>query len=330
MDGVVDTAASSDGKLPRSRRRTAARPDLYASQIRLAVLLMLCFAVLPGALLISVGILVLVFGHQAHDIVFGVMVLSLTATFVAGITATFMYVRRSTSLARLQTEFVQKVSHDLRTPLTSIRMFVETLQDGRLTDQAKIHECFDVLGEETDRLTAMVERLLRWASMEAGRRAFKPLRVDPSVVVHEAIEALHAQIKILHLEEKTQLKVDVPDGLPKIEVDVDAMSEALLNLLQNALRYTGEHKQLGVRVARGVDREVIITISDNGPGIAKHEQRKIFEQFYRVVDPANPNVEGTGLGLAIVHQVVRAHGGRIFVESDIGKGAAFHIHLPEA
>src|SRR5207244_1574250 len=177
----------------KPRLRTAARPDLYASQIRLAVLLMLCFAVAPGILLISVGILVLVFGHQAHDIVFGVLILSLTATFIAGITATFSYVRRSTSLARLQTEFVQKVSHDLRTPLTSIRMFVETLADGRFTDREKIQECLELLTEETARLEGMVQRLLRWASMEAGRKAFKLAPVHPRLLIDEALDALRAQ-----------------------------------------------------------------------------------------------------------------------------------------
>jgi two-component system phosphate regulon sensor histidine kinase PhoR len=309
------------------RRRTAPRPDLYATQIRLAGLLMVCFAVLPGALLITVGILVLVFGHQAHDIVFGVLILSLTATFTAGIIATFMYVRRSTSLARLQTEFVQKVSHDLRTPLTSISMFVETLADGRLTDRTKIQECLELLSEETGRLRGMVERLLKWASMEAGRKAYKLQSADVSRIVHEALDALQAQIKIQHLEENTQVIVEVADHLPMVEADAEAMTEALLNLLQNALRYTEAKKEIRVRCQRD-ERDVIISIADNGPGIAKHEHRKIFEKFYRVVDPANPNVEGTGLGLAIVHHVVRAHGGRIFVESDVGKGAAFHIHLP--
>lgn len=288
---------------------------------------MLCFAVLPGVLLVFVGILVLVFGHYTHDIVFGVLILSLTALFIAGITATFLYVRRGTSLARLQTEFVQKVSHDLRTPLTSIRMFVETLQDGRLTDPDKIRECLEVLSIETGRLSGMVERLLKWATMEAGRRAYKSSLVEPGALVRSAVDTLLTQWKIQGSDQKLELRVDVDEKLPEVEVDFDAMSEALLNVLQNAVRYTGEDKDIRVRCTHQ-DKEVIITIADNGPGIPKHEHRKIFEKFYRAVDPANPNVEGTGLGLAIVHHVVRAHGGRIFVESDVGRGAAFHIHLP--
>ncbi len=300
--------------------------DQYASQIRQLVALMLLFAVLPGALLISVGILVLVFGHKAHDYVFGTLILALAATLIAGITATFLYIRRGTSLARLQNEFVQKVSHDLRTPLTSIRMFVETLQSGKLTDPNKVNECLDVLATETGRLTSMVERLLRWASMEAGHRAYNPTRLPISRVVDQALKALDPQLKLLDGKAIVQ-RTPAPENLPPVDVDLDAMSEALLNLLQNALRYTPDDKRIQIRCELG-EKEVGVSISDNGPGIAKHEQSLIFEKFYRVVDPANPNVQGSGLGLAIVHHVVRAHNGRVTVDSDLGKGATFHIWLP--
>ena len=117
---------------PSSLTTGTKKYDKYASQIRMLVVLVLCFAVAPAALLLTVGVLVLVFGHQVHDTVFGVLILSLAATLIAGVTATVVYVRRGTSLAKLQAEFVQKVSHDLRTPLTSIKMFVETLQGGRI------------------------------------------------------------------------------------------------------------------------------------------------------------------------------------------------------
>jgi two-component system phosphate regulon sensor histidine kinase PhoR len=310
-------------------RRGAA--DVYAGQVRLLVVLVLSFAVLPGALLVSVGILVLVFGHQAHDIVFGVLTISLAATLIAGITFVFLYVRRTTSLAKLQAEFVQKVSHDLRTPLTSIRMFVETLQDGRLTDQGKIRECLEVLSAETLRLTAMVERLLKWASMEAGKRVYRLERVRTAGVIEQAIAGFERQVKLLELDGKVELERQIADSLPDVYADADAMSEALLNVLQNALRHTvvGKKRELRVRAVKR-DALVVISIADNGPGIPKHEQRRIFEKFYRVVDPANPNVEGSGLGLAIVHHIVRAHRGSIEVESDVGHGATFHIQLPAA
>jgi two-component system phosphate regulon sensor histidine kinase PhoR len=308
----------------------ARRYDKYAAQIRLLVVLVLCFAVAPAALLLTVGILVLVFGHQAHDYVFGILILALAATLIAGITATVVYVRRGTSLAKLQAEFVQKVSHDLRTPLTSIKMFVETLQEGRLTDKDKIEECLDVLSRETDRLTAMVERLLEWARMEAGKRVYELERVPVSRVIDAALQGVESQIKLTGLDAITHLHRELADHLPLIDVDPEAMSEALLNVMSNALRYTpADKKEITIRAAKR-DKDVVITISDNGPGIPQHEQSRIFEKFYRVVDPALPDVEGTGLGLAMVHHIVRAHRGRITVQSDVGKGAAFHIFLPAA
>lgn len=306
------------------------RYDKYAQQIRMLVVLVLCFAVLPGALLLTVGVLVLSFGNQVHDTVFGILILSLALTLIAGITATVVYVRRGTSLARLQAEFVQKVSHDLRTPLTSIKMFVETLQEGRLTDREKVDECLDVLARETDRLTAMVERLLEWARMEAGKRAYDVERTSVGTVVDLALEGLNALVKLSGLEGTTHVHREIADHLPLIDVDPEAMSEALLNVMSNALRYTPrDKKEISVRAIKR-DKEIVISISDNGPGIPQHEQTRIFEKFYRVVDPALPDVDGTGLGLAMVHHIVRAHRGRITVQSDVGKGAAFHIVLPAA
>jgi two-component system phosphate regulon sensor histidine kinase PhoR len=306
------------------------RYDKYAAQIRMLVVLVLCFAVAPGALLLTVGVLVLVFGHQVHDIIFGILILSLAATLIAGITATVVYVRRGTSLAKLQAEFVQKVSHDLRTPLTSIKMFVETLQERRLTDQTKVDECLDVLSRETDRLTGMVERLLEWARMEAGKRVYAPARVTVARVVDAALDGLESQVKLSGLEGVTHVQRELADELPLIDVDPEAMAEAFINVMSNALRYTPrDRKEIRVRAVKR-DKEVLITISDNGPGIPHHEQSRIFEKFYRVVDPALPDVEGSGLGLAMVHHIVRAHRGRITVQSEVGKGAAFHIILPAA
>jgi two-component system phosphate regulon sensor histidine kinase PhoR len=304
-----------------------AKYDKYAAQIRMLVVLVLCFAVAPAALLLTVGILVLVFSHQVHDIVFGILILSLAATLIAGVTATVMYVRRGTSIAKLQAEFVQKVSHDLRTPLTSIKMFVETLQDRRIADPAKVDECLEVLARETDRLTAMVERLLEWARMEAGKRVYRPERTPVASVVDAALEGLDTQVKLGGLETRTQVRRELAEGLPEVEVDPEALAEALLNVLSNALRYTGQTKEISVRAVQR-DKEVVITISDNGPGIPQHEQSRIFEKFHRVVDPALPDVDGTGLGLAIVHHIVRAHRGRITVQSEVGRGASFHIYLP--
>ena len=175
------------------------------------VVLVLCFAVAPGALLLTVGVLVLVFGHQVHDIIFGILILSLAATLIAGITATVVYVRRGTSLARLQAEFVQKVSHDLRTPLTSIKMFVETLQEGRLDRSRE--------GRRVPRRALARDRPpdRRWSSAcssgRAWRRASAPTIPSASRVarlIDTALEGLESQVKLSGLEGVTSCNARSP------------------------------------------------------------------------------------------------------------------------
>ncbi len=287
--------------------------------------LVIAFVFVPAALMLAVGILMLVYGSVARDYVFGVLILALVATTIAGSAATLAVLYREAQVARLQTDFVNKVSHDLRTPLTSIRMFVETLQLGRISDPARQSEALEIIADETARLSSLINRLLDWARMESGKRSYELRPQKVAAIVDAALQAFEPQ----RLSQPAEVTRSVDPALPEVRADPQALSEALLNLLNNAHKYTGPQKKIAVSASRN-GASVLIRVADNGPGIARREQKRIFDKFYRVRDPLQRPIEGTGLGLAMVKHIVAAHGGKISVESELGKGATFTIALPVA
>jgi len=295
-------------------------------KLRAVLPLLIGFVFLPAALMLTVGILILVYGSFARDYLFGSLILALVATTIAGSAATLAVIFREARLAKLQTDFVNKVSHDLRTPLTSIRMFVETLQMGRIQDAERQREALSIVAEETERLSRLINRLLDWARMESGRRSYDLVRQPVEPIVDAALQALGAMT--LHVPRVDVLR-DVSPGLPQVLADREALTEALVDLLANALKYSGDDKRIALR-AWATGPTVSLAVSDNGPGIAPREQKRIFQKFYRSQQALQRSIAGTGLGLAMAKHVVARHGGRISVESEIGKGATFTISLPAA
>ncbi|HHQ49456.1 MAG TPA: sensor histidine kinase, partial [Acidobacteria bacterium] len=217
-----------------------------------------------------------------------------------------------------------KISHELRTPLTSILMFAEMVSDGH-SDPSEQELCIEGIQREAYRLQVQIERLLEWGRMEAGQRRYERTRLDPGDIVEEAVEVFHGTAPGRDLP----IAVELSHPLPAIEGDRDALEDALLNLLGNAFKYTGEEKRIAVGAAAEGD-VVRLYVRDNGPGIPRREQRRIFQKFYRVDDRLSRAVEGAGLGLAIVHHVATGHGGRVEVDSEPGRGATFSILLPAA
>src|SRR5512133_1141300 len=293
-------------------------------KLRHVLPLVIGFIFVPAALMLTVGILILVYGSVARDYLFGGLILALVATTVGGTAATLAVLNREARVAKLQTDFVNKVSHDLRTPLTSIRMFVETLQLGRIQDPRKQGEALEIISEETIRLSALTNRLLDWARMESGRRSYQLQKEAVEPIVDAAIDAFAPQ----RLDQRVKLTRRVDPDLPSVMADRQALAEALLDLLNNAYKYTdGEEKRIEVRATRA-GPTVVLEVSDNGPGIPPREQKRIFDKFYRGAEPILRTIEGTGLGLAMVKHIVAGHGGKITVASDVGKGATFTIQLP--
>lgn len=279
---------------------------------------------LPTAVLSSVGILILIFQRAGFDIVFGILVLILTVVILTGGLILQGVLRAQARRVRLQTDFVAKVSHELRTPLASIRMFVDTLQSG-VQDDEEEKVCLDVISSETSRLTSMIERLLRWGRMEAGRRSYDLRPELASTLIGEALAQLEPQLKGAQVE----LKLDLPEVSPVVLADRQAMVEALLNLLSNSLKY-GTIDGLGEVTIRVTDtgRRVIIEVEDNGPGIPRQEQRRVFEKFYRGSSKLVAQSKGSGLGLAMARLIIKAHRGKIKVTSQSGEGARFVVDLP--
>ncbi len=232
--------------------------------------------------------------------------------------------RDVTEVRRLETvrrEFVANVSHELRTPLTSIRALVETLEAGAVDEPEIAMEFLGRIVGEIDRLNTLVEDLLDFARLEAGRTPLRLEYVDVGDVIRHGASRLVQQIERAGLE----LKLDLADDLPEMAIDVGRVEQVLINLIHNAIKFTPSGGMLYLRGWRE-NNTVYVCLKDTGIGIPEEEQSRLFERFYKS-DKARRS-EGTGLGLAIAQNIVRLHGGRISVQSTAGEGAEFTFTLP--
>jgi signal transduction histidine kinase len=247
-------------------------------------------------------------------------------TLITGVVITGRLIYEETRLSRLKTDFVSHMSHELRTPLTSIRLFIDTLKLGRATPDEQA-ECLDLLARETERLSEMIERVLGYARLKAGRRIFVQTPVDVSAIVDDAISAFRAQTIVLPQPKSFAIETDIAPDLAAIHVDHDAVVEALLNLLGNAWKYTGPEKRITVFARPGRRGRVMVGVQDNGPGLAKQEHGPIFERFYQANALLSSKQPGSGLGLAITKALIEGQGGRVGVDSEPGKGSRFWLDL---
>ena len=249
----------------------------------------------------------------------------LLVVIVLGLGATYRVVRRESEMARLKSDFVANVSHDLKTPLSLVRMFAETLELGRVTDEAVRREYYGVITRESERLTRLINNVLDFSRIESGRQryALRPTPLEP--VIHETLEAFRYPLAQQGFKVETQVAPDLPD----VPMDTGAIGQALANLVDNAIKYSGEGRRVRV-VARRDGDGVRIEVADDGIGIPPAEIGRIFEKFYRIGRSETQGRRGSGLGLALVKHVVEAHGGRVSVVSRPGEGSCFALHLPAA
>jgi signal transduction histidine kinase len=232
-------------------------------------------------------------------------------------------VRRELRVSELRSEFVSSVSHELKTPLTAIRMFAETLRMGRPADPALRDEYLDTIVNESERLTRLLNNVLDFTRIESGRKTYQFAYHDLGSIVRTAARAMHYPLA----RQGFELQVDLDEGIPPVRSDPDALEQAILNLLANALKYSGEARKIELRLARE-GTHAVISVRDWGSGIDPVDQRRIFHKFYRVERQENRLIPGTGLGLTLVDHTVRGHQGFVTVDSSLGAGSTFRIHLP--
>ncbi len=248
---------------------------------------------------------------------------ALCLLMVGGIWLTYRNVSREMNLARLKSDFVANVSHELRTPLALIRLYAETLELGRLTAKEKYQEYFRIIREESERLTALINNILDFSRIEAGRKEYEFKETNLADLVRSTLDSYRFQIE----QNGFAFEENISGDIPPVIVDREAIARSLLNLVNNALKYSKDQKYIGVSLYRANSR-VNLEVRDRGIGIAANEQEKIFEKFYRCGDPLVHNIKGSGLGLSLVRHIARAHGGDVLVESTPEKGSKFTIALP--
>ena len=248
---------------------------------------------------------------------------ALSLLMAGGVWLTYRNLSREMTLARLKSDFVANVSHELRTPLALIRLYAETLELGRLMAKDKYQEYFRIIREESERLTALINNILDFSRIEAGRKEYEFKETNLAELVHSTLESYRFQIQ----QNGFAFEENISGDIPPVIVDREAIAGSLLNLLNNALKYSKDRKYIGVSLYRSNGR-VNLEVQDRGIGIPKNEQEKIFEKFYRCGDALVHNIKGSGLGLSLVRHIARAHGGDVLVESAPEKGSKFTIALP--
>jgi len=231
---------------------------------------------------------------------------------------------RLKELDRLKDEFLSTVTHELRTPLTSVRSFSEILHD---TPDLKTEERQKFLGiiiRESERLTRLINQVLDLTKIEAGRMDWHMGEVDLMEVIEDAVATLGHRFE----ERSIAFRKEMPDHVLAVLGDRDQLMQVVINLLSNAEKFC-RPKSGRVLVSLKVEtKDIVVSISDNGPGIAAKDQELIFEKFHQVSDGTTGNPKGSGLGLAISRKIVEHFGGRIWVKSDLGKGAVFSFSIP--
>ncbi len=252
------------------------------------------------------------------------LIMAIGAVAFIAITAAIT-VGRQIALHELKATSVATVAHELRTPLASMRMLVDTLREGRYRGESQLQEYLDMVASENLRLSRLIDNFLTLSRLERNEHAITLQPTSVHEIIEQAVHAMRAKLEV----PGCHFTYDAGESLPDILADRDAMVVVLGNLLDNAVKYTGDEKRIDLR-ARDASGRVFISIQDNGIGLSKSERKNVFRRFYQVDQKLSRSRGGCGLGLALVQHIVEAHGGRVDVNSQLGRGTTFTVSVPIA
>ncbi len=250
-------------------------------------------------------------------------IITLIIILVFGTTLIVRIVAREMELLKIKSDFVSSVSHEFKTPLTSMKALTERIEKGKVAEPAKMKQYISIITHDIDRLIRLVGNILNFSNIEEGKKVYRKEETDLAIWLKEVID----NYKKESTESEIKLSVQIKNDMPALYIDRDAMTQAMFNLLDNAFKFSRASKEAEVTAERN-ESSIIIKIKDKGIGIDSDEKDKIFEKFYRGNSAVKYYIKGTGLGLALVKYAVEAHNGHIDVESEPGWSTVFSINLP--
>ncbi len=255
--------------------------------------------------------------------IFFYMFFLIAGILIFGLYLTIRAVTHEIEFAKLRSDFVSTVSHEFKSPLTSIRQIAEMLHSGRVPSEERRQKYYDILLEQSERLSLLTENVLNFAKMEEGKKKFVLEKTDIRQLLTEITHSFQGRIR----QNDFDIDLEIEESLPHISVELSALSQAINNLIDNAIKYSGEAKRVKIK-AFSTTNDLVISVRDFGLGIRKEEQDRVFDRFYRGGDELTRTVKGSGLGLTLVKQIVEAHSGKVLVESQVGQGSTFSLKFP--
>jgi signal transduction histidine kinase len=261
--------------------------------------------------------------NRSFWVVSGMMIVVMTLAFFFGGTLLVWLARRSALDAMQKTDFLSNISHELKTPLTTIRMYAELLEEGRVASEEKQRRYFHTIGNETQRLARLVNNILQFSALQKGKSRLRIRDLDIADLARSVCEGQEIRFK----EAGMRLLPSFPEGVMEVAADPDAVEQGLINLFDNAIKYASKGEAVSCRLDRsgGLAR---LTVEDYGPGIPREQREKIFEAFHRVDDSLTSEQPGSGLGLSITQSLFRQMGGDLRYEPNEPNGSRFHLELP--